>query len=245
MQTPMFQPLFILGFIANFCFSYETLSIRNVSEPESNAPLDYTLAYKTSRLYGYNGESKFLTHSFIPTSCGANLSVYHTNPDIFPNGGSKEVPILLLNHGYPESSYIWRQVTPLISKRVPVFVPDVCLHKKKTQNKAKYFAASRVRTVNTMYQRFRPVYIFLVDLRSRQYCLWRQYSRHSRRPRSRSTYHASSSSEHRSIPEGQRFGSLPRRHCSNCGRICFILKPELHCRIFSLGWSPHSVSKKK
>jgi hypothetical protein len=96
------------------------------SNQANSAPLDYELAWVTSQLYGYNGATNKLTHSFVPTSCGANLSIYHTDPKVFPDAGTPSRPILYLNHGYPESSYIWRNVTPEISKRVPVFVPDVC-----------------------------------------------------------------------------------------------------------------------
>ena len=116
----------LLAFVAviGSTSAYETVNV-NVSIPQNNAPLNMTLAYETSRLSGINGPSGLLTHSFIPTSCGANMSVYHTDPDIFPNTGTPETPVLILNHGYPESSYIWRRVTPAMSQRVPLFVPDV------------------------------------------------------------------------------------------------------------------------
>ncbi|KIV76915.1 hypothetical protein PV11_08764 [Exophiala sideris] len=104
--------------------AYETVNV-NVSMPRDNSALDPTLAWVTSQLYGFNGPGNDkLTHSFIPVSCGANMSVYHTDPGVFEHVGTDEVPILLLNHGYPESSYIWRNVTPEVSKRVPVFAPD-------------------------------------------------------------------------------------------------------------------------
>ena len=102
---------------------YEVVSV-NVSQPQNDSALNYHLAWVQSPLYGMNGNSNKLTHSFVPMSCGANMSVYHTDPGVFPNAGTPQVPILLLNHGYPESSYIWRDITPEISKRVPVFVSD-------------------------------------------------------------------------------------------------------------------------
>lgn len=101
---------------------YEIVSV-NVSDPTNNAPLDTTLTYY--RLNGTNGNSSVLTHSFVPVSCGAVMSVHHTDPSVFSDAGTPERPILLLNHGYPESSYIWRKVTGEISKRLPVVVPDV------------------------------------------------------------------------------------------------------------------------
>jgi hypothetical protein len=101
---------------------YETVSV-NVSTPTNNAPLNKELAFY--KLNGSNGASDQLTHSFIQVSCGSVMSVHHTDPDVFPDAGTPERPILLLNHGYPESSYIWRRVTPYISQRVPVIVPDV------------------------------------------------------------------------------------------------------------------------
>lgn len=102
---------------------YETVSV-NVSQPRDNAPLNKELAYY--RLNGTNGNQLQLTHSFIPVSCGAVMSVHHTDPHVFAEAGSEKTPILLLNHGYPESAYIWRKITPEICSRVPCIVPDVC-----------------------------------------------------------------------------------------------------------------------
>lgn len=96
---------------------------RNVSSPTNNAPLDTKLAYY--KLNGTNGKSNTLTHSFVRVSCGAMMSVHHTEPDVYSDAGTKERPILILNHGYPESSYIWRKLTAALSKRVPLVVPDV------------------------------------------------------------------------------------------------------------------------
>lgn len=106
---------------------YETVSV-NVSTPTNNAPLDTKLAYY--RLNGTNGHSDKLTHSFVRVSCGALMSVHHTEPHVYSDAGTAERPILLLNHGYPESSYIWRKTTAELSKRVPLVVPDVsrCFH---------------------------------------------------------------------------------------------------------------------
>lgn len=104
--------------------SYETVSI-NVSTPANNSPLNENLAFYT--MSGYNGPTDQLTHSFIPVSCGANISVHHTDPGVFTDGGTPSAPVLLLNHGYPQSSYIWRAVTPSICERVPCIVPDVNL----------------------------------------------------------------------------------------------------------------------
>lgn len=122
------QSFFVLSLAAGLAYAapepeYEHVNIPNVSFPLSSAPLNQTLAYY--RLDGTNGASSQLTHSFVTVSCGANMFVHHTDPGVFPNGGTPETPILILNHGYPESSYIWRRVTPEICKRVPCIVPDV------------------------------------------------------------------------------------------------------------------------
>lgn len=101
---------------------YETVNV-NVSTPTNNAPLNKELAYY--RLNGTNGAQSQLTHSFIPVSCGAVMSVHHTDHQVFAGAGSAKTPVLLLNHGYPESSYIWRKITPEICSRVPCIVPDV------------------------------------------------------------------------------------------------------------------------
>ena len=101
---------------------YETVSV-NVSHPTNNAALNRDLAYY--KLNGTNGKSDKLTHSFVRVSCGALMSVHHTDPDVYSDAGTAERPILLLNHGYPESSYIWRKTTAVLSKRVPLVVPDV------------------------------------------------------------------------------------------------------------------------
>lgn len=83
--------LFGLVSFAAFSQAFETLNI-NPTLPQNNAPLNFTLAYITSQLHGSNGLSNRLTHSFIPTNCGSNLSVYHTDADVFPNTGSSETP---------------------------------------------------------------------------------------------------------------------------------------------------------
>lgn len=116
--------LHLLAFAGSLSSAYETVSV-NISNPQDNAPLDYELAWIVSQLYGMNGNTDLLKHTFVETSCGANLSIYHTDPHVFPDAGQPSRPILYLNHGYPESSYIWRNVTPAISSRVPVYVPDV------------------------------------------------------------------------------------------------------------------------
>lgn len=108
--------------LAHSVSSFEQSSV-NVSDPQDNAPLDLSLAYY--RLKGYNGDSDQLTHGFFSTSCGANLSVHYSQPSAWDGlAGTAEKPILVLTHGYPESSYIWRDVAPTVSQRVPVFIPD-------------------------------------------------------------------------------------------------------------------------
>lgn len=86
-------------------YAFETCNL-NVSQPQNNAPLDLSLAYY--RLGGYNGDGNQLTHTFVQTDCGANLSINYSQPSAWDGlAGTAEKPILLLTHGYPESSYIW------------------------------------------------------------------------------------------------------------------------------------------
>ncbi|KAH8805077.1 Alpha/Beta hydrolase protein [Xylogone sp. PMI_703] len=102
--------------------AFEVVNV-NVLQPESNAPLDTALAYY--KLPGHNAGSQFLTHAFIPLSCGANLSVHYTEPSVYGSlTGTPKKPVLLLTHGFPESSYMWRRSTQALSERVPLFALD-------------------------------------------------------------------------------------------------------------------------
>nr|POF04271.1 fluoroacetate dehalogenase [Quercus suber] len=136
--------------------AYERTNV-NVSHPESNANLNTTLAYY--KLAGYNGNDDFLTHGFVPTSCGANLSAHYTDPCVWGNQtGTTSRPILILTHGYPESSYIWRYVAGAVSARTPVFIPDQpgyglsssccnatdCAYDKRTQSRAILEAVKKI-----------------------------------------------------------------------------------------------------
>ncbi|KAF2108721.1 Alpha/Beta hydrolase protein [Lophiotrema nucula] len=38
---------------------------------------------------------------------------------------SEKNPVLVLIHGYPESSYMWRHLIPLLPQNAPIFVPDL------------------------------------------------------------------------------------------------------------------------
>ena len=62
--------------------AYETVNV-NVSRPISNTAFNTTLA--NYRLLGYNGDDPQLTHGFVQTDCGANLSVHYTNPSVWGN----------------------------------------------------------------------------------------------------------------------------------------------------------------
>jgi len=113
-----------VSFLMSRSAAYEAVNIKNVSQPESNAPLNTKLAYY--RLAGWNNEDPNLTHGFFPVGCGANLSVHYSQPTVYGNlTGTDEKPVLLLTHGYPESSYIWRRTTQAHSERVPLLVVDV------------------------------------------------------------------------------------------------------------------------
>lgn len=117
-----YAPLAVTLVLTHHALRFEHVNV-NVSHPESNAPLNTSLAHY--RLAGYNGPTHQLTHSFISTSCGANLSVRYSSPSAWDGlAGTAFKPILVLTHGYPESSCIWRDMSLTLSKRVPVFVPD-------------------------------------------------------------------------------------------------------------------------
>jgi hypothetical protein len=108
--------------------AYETLNIANVSMPESNGPLNTTLAYYRLAASSCNGAGSLLSHAFIPVGCGANMSVHYTEPSVWGRAtGTDSKPVLILTHGYPESSYIWRRTTGPLSERVPLLVVDVGL----------------------------------------------------------------------------------------------------------------------
>ncbi|MCJ1313909.1 hypothetical protein MMC25_007589 [Agyrium rufum] len=62
-----------------------------------------------------------LIHGTYQTSTGSNLSFYYTHPKQFEG---QHKPVMLLTHGYPENSFIWRHHIPTLSKRLPLFVPD-------------------------------------------------------------------------------------------------------------------------
>ncbi|MCJ1395261.1 hypothetical protein MMC18_008145 [Xylographa bjoerkii] len=101
---------------------YETVN-GNISVPQNNAPLNETLAYY--KLPAFNGVQDTLTHGFFQTSCGSNLSFHYTDPLVYGNQtGTASRPVMILTHGYPESSYIWRRMTQPLSERVPLIVPD-------------------------------------------------------------------------------------------------------------------------
>jgi hypothetical protein len=105
--------------------AFETVNV-NISQPQSNTPLNTTLAYY--KLPGHNADSQFLTHAFIPVTCGANLSVHYTEPSVYGSlTGTSKKPVLLLTHGFPESSYMWRRSTQVLSERVPLFALDVSI----------------------------------------------------------------------------------------------------------------------
>ena len=103
--------------------AYETVSV-DVSRPEDNSAFNISLAYY--KLSGWNNDDPNLTHGFFPVGCGANLSVHYSEPSVYGNlTGTDQKPVLILTHGYPESSYIWRRTTQALSERVPLFVVDV------------------------------------------------------------------------------------------------------------------------
>ncbi|KAK3312639.1 alpha/beta hydrolase [Apodospora peruviana] len=60
-----------------------------------------------------------LQRNVTPTSCGSQLVSYSS--DI----GSKDGPILMLIHGYPQSAFIWRHIVPSLVTKYSVFIPEL------------------------------------------------------------------------------------------------------------------------
>lgn len=115
----MRTPFTFLSFAIGVTVAYETVNV-NISQPQTNAPLNTSLAYYN--MAGLNGN---LTRGSSQTLCGSSLSFHYTEPSVWGNKtGTPDRPILILTHGYPESSYIWRELTGNLSQRVPLFVPS-------------------------------------------------------------------------------------------------------------------------
>ncbi|PHH78752.1 hypothetical protein CDD80_6303 [Ophiocordyceps camponoti-rufipedis] len=118
----MFPQQFIQ--LASFCLAATgSLAAVNAECHPAEKALNKTLA--NYRLPGRNGYSSYLTHDFIPTTCGSRLSAHYTEPTVYGNlTGSAKKPVLILLHGWPQSSYAWRHVTQALSERVPVIAFD-------------------------------------------------------------------------------------------------------------------------
>lgn len=153
-----------LLFIAALANAYDRATI-NVDYPQSSAPLDESLAYY--QLTGHNGAEQKLTHGFFATDCGANLSVHYTEPSVWGSAtGTATRPILILTHGYPESSYIWRDVTPTVSARTPVFVADqpgyglstACCHGQVCAYDKRTYARAMMQAVKAIYGDVHVIY---------------------------------------------------------------------------------------
>ncbi|KAK5152700.1 hypothetical protein LTS14_008234 [Recurvomyces mirabilis] len=148
--------LVFLFFLLPSCYAYETVSI-NITQPQTHAPLNTALAYY--KLAGFNGDDDYLTRGFYQTTCGSNFSFHYTEPSVWGNEtGTRNKFILILTHGYPESSYIWRRVTSVSSSRLPVIVPDQpgcglstpycnetgCAYDKRTYSRAIFKAVKHI-----------------------------------------------------------------------------------------------------
>ncbi|MCJ1358749.1 MAG: hypothetical protein MMC33_008749 [Icmadophila ericetorum] len=71
-------------------------------------------------LYGFGS----LKHGFHTTSTGSTVSFYHSNISQ-SEIEAKGAPVLVLVHGWPQTSYMWRHLIPMLSDEYPLFVPDV------------------------------------------------------------------------------------------------------------------------
>lgn len=62
-----------------------------------------------------------LQQSSVPTASGSTVNFYHR----FPKDADPSYPILVLIHGYPQSSYMWRYVVRSLPADIPLFIPDI------------------------------------------------------------------------------------------------------------------------
>lgn len=62
-----------------------------------------------------------LQQNWTKTTCGSEIFSY-LRADTLP---SEEHPLLILLHGYPQTSYIWRHLVPLLPPSYPLFIPDL------------------------------------------------------------------------------------------------------------------------
>lgn len=64
----------------------------------------------------------FVTSSREVSSC----SRVHFHANFTARGGEYgDKPILVLLHGYPQSSFLWRYAANFLPKDTPMFIPDV------------------------------------------------------------------------------------------------------------------------
>ncbi|OAP57945.1 hypothetical protein AYL99_07035 [Fonsecaea erecta] len=68
--------------------------------------------------------------SKVSTSGGATINFHARGL----SGVSREDPVLLLLHGYPQSSYMFRWLIPLLPAHLPLFVPDLPGYGDSTAN---------------------------------------------------------------------------------------------------------------
>ncbi|KAF4589072.1 putative Fluoroacetate dehalogenase [Ophiocordyceps camponoti-floridani] len=116
-------PKLLIQLVSFFLAATGSLAAADAECRPAEKQLNKTLA--NYRLPGRNGHSSYLTHDFIPTTCGSRLSVHYTEPTVYGNlTGSAKKPVLILLHGWPQSSYAWRHVTQALSERVPVIAFD-------------------------------------------------------------------------------------------------------------------------
>ena len=61
------------------------------------------------------------------TSLGLQPTIVTQNKQFYYHRGlsNSKNPILVLLHGYPQSSFMWRQIVPLLPQDIPLFIPDL------------------------------------------------------------------------------------------------------------------------
>ncbi|KAJ9663305.1 hypothetical protein H2201_005749 [Coniosporium apollinis] len=65
-----------------------------------------------------------LTQHSVKTNCGSVIQC-HFRPAVLPAPGAPPRPLLVLLHGYPQTSFMWRHLIKLLPSDLPLFIPDL------------------------------------------------------------------------------------------------------------------------